>query len=124
MESQPKEYQAFSKEDLPIFIKWMDFLKWLMVVTDKFPKKSRFTFTDRMVNLALAVVEDFVDARYSRNKSQSLRAANMKLEKLRMLVRISYEQRLFSRENYEKAALQINEVGKMIGGWIKQQDAR
>ncbi|MBI3019455.1 MAG: hypothetical protein HYY61_06155 [Deltaproteobacteria bacterium] len=30
--------------DLPIFVKWIDFLKWLLKTTEKFPKKVRFTF--------------------------------------------------------------------------------
>ncbi len=124
MENQPKELQSVFKEDLPIFIKWMDFIKWLMVTSDRFPKKARFTFADRLINLALSIVEDFVEARYSRNKAHILKNANMKLEKLRVLIRICYEQRLFSRDAYEHASFKLNEVGKMVGGWMKQQDTK
>ena len=44
--------------DLPIFVKWLDVLKWLFHVTEKFPKKSRFTFSNRIDTLALDIVED------------------------------------------------------------------
>ena len=121
MESQPKEFQAGSKEDLPIFIKWMDFLKWLLVTTDNFPKKARFTFSDHLVNIALLIVEDLVEARYSKNKYPTLRRANMNLEKLRVLVRICYELKFLPRKSYEYASRSINEFGKMLGGWMKQQ---
>lgn len=116
--------QSPIKEDLPIYVKWRTFLNWLMLVTDKFPKKVRFTYTDRLVNLALSVVEDFVEARYSRNKIPILDAANMKLEKIRIFVRISYEQRYLSREQYEHASISINEVGKMLGGWRKERSQK
>lgn len=121
MDGQPKEFQSKSREDLPIFIKWIDFLKWLLVTTDNFPQKARFTFTDRLVNLALSIVEDLIEARYTRNKTLLLRRANMNLEKLRVLIRICYESKFLSRKGYEFASASINEVGKMLGGWMKQQ---
>lgn len=59
---------ASNDKDLPIFVKWLDFLKWLLLTTDKFPKKSRFTFSDRINNLALNIVEDLVEARYTKQR--------------------------------------------------------
>lgn len=107
--------------DLPIFVKWMDFLKWLLATTEKFPKRTRFTFADRINGIALDLVEDLVDARYSRNKAAILRSANFRLEKLRVLFRISLESRIISQKSYQHAVYSINEVGKMLGGWMKQQ---
>jgi hypothetical protein len=46
----------------------MQFLEWLLPTTEKFPKRVRFTFSDRINNLALDIMEDLVEARYSRNK--------------------------------------------------------
>ena len=111
------------EQELPVFVKWIDFLKWLLLTTEKFPKSARFTFADRINNLALDVVADLVEARYSRQKSPILRQVNLSLEKLRVLLRISYEQRLLSYKAYEHSMYSINEVGKMVGGWIKQQGA-
>ena len=121
MEHNPKEFQSVSKKDLPIFIKWMDFLKWLLVTLDGFPKKARFNFSDRLTNLSLQIVEDLVEARYNKNKSVVLRRANMNLEKIRILMRICFELRFLSRQGYEHSSVLINEVGKMLGGWMKQQ---
>lgn len=122
MDTHLSDTHPGSREDLPIFIKWMDFVKWLMVTTNGFPQKARFTFGDRLINLALSTVEDLVEARYSRNKGVTLRHANMNLEKLRVLIRICFESRILSRKAYEHASYSINEVGKMLGGWMKQQD--
>lgn len=122
MDSHLKEMQSKANEDLPIFIKWLDFVKWLLVITESFPKKARFTLSDRLLNLALLIVEDLVEARYSRNKTMILRRANMNLEKLRVFIRICFETRVLPRKAYEQASFSINEVGKMLGGWMKQQD--
>ena len=121
MEHNPKEFQSVSKKDLPIFVKWMDFLKWLLVALDGFPKKARFNFSDRLTDLSLQIVEDLVEARYNKNKSIVLRRANMNLEKIRILMRICFELRFLSRQGYEHSSVLINEVGKMLGGWMKQQ---
>lgn len=107
--------------DLPIFIHWMDFLKWLFLKTEKFPKKVRFTFSDRMNNLALDIVESLIEARYSKSKFIILRKVNLNLEKLRILFRISYESKYFSHEAYEHGIKRINEVGRMLGGWMKSK---
>lgn len=56
--------------DLPVFVKWLDFLEWLLRVTERFPKRVRFTFSDRINQLALDVVEDLIEARYTRDKRE------------------------------------------------------
>jgi len=108
-------------KDLPIFVKWMEFLRWLLPTTEKFPKRVRFVFADRINNLALDIVEDLTEARYTRNKQQILRRANLRLEKLRILLRLSNELRYLSHSAYEHSIRSVNEVGRMLGGWMKQQ---
>lgn len=112
------------ESELPVFTKWFDFVKWLLPLTDKLPKKVRFSLTNRISNLALDVVEDLVDARYSKSKSATLRAANLKLEKLRILMRLCREQEYIAHSSYHHAIKSINDAGKMLGGWIKQQEVR
>lgn len=121
LQSKPSDFQAIEKDDLPIFVKWYDFMKWILATTDHFPKKVRFTFTERMNQLAMSVIEDLIEARYSRNKLVALRRANLTLEKIRVLIRLSYEMKILSRKSYEFASFSINETGKMLGGWMKQQ---
>ncbi len=85
------------KDEPVIFVKWMEFLKWLLPVTAKFPKRVRFTLVNRIDNLALDLVEELVDAQYTRDKQGALKQANLRLEKLRMLMRISCEQHYLSQ---------------------------
>lgn len=110
-----------SNEDLPIFSRWMEFLEWLLATTEKFPKRVRFTFADRINNIALDIVEDLVDARYSRDKTPILKRINLRLEKLRILLRLCHRQEILPHGGHEHAARALNEVGRMLGGWIRQQ---
>jgi hypothetical protein len=109
-------------EELPIFTAWMQFLEWLLPATEKFPKRVRFTFADRINNLALDIVEDLVEARYSRDKQPLLKRINLRLERLRILLRLCHRLQYLSHQGYEHAMRAINEVGRMLGGWIKQQN--
>lgn len=108
-------------DELPLFVQWMDFLTWLFGVTEKFPKKVRFTLTVRIENLALDLVEDLVEARYTRDKAAVLGRANLRLEKIRVLLRISHTQRYLSHNAYQHAMRALHETGSMLGGWRRQQ---
>ena len=108
-------------DELPIFTRWMEFLEWLLPATEKFPKRVRFTFADRINNLALDIVEDLVEARYSRDKGQILKRINLRLEKLRILLRLCHRLKYLPHQGYEHAMRNLNEVGRMLGGWMKQQ---
>ncbi len=110
------------QNELPVFVKWMAFLEWLLPVTERFPKRVRFVFADRINNLALDIVEDLVEAKYTgAGKGSVLKRANLRLEKLRILLRLSNTMRYLDYKRYEYAMRSINEVGKMLGGWLKQQ---
>ncbi len=111
-------------DDLPIFTRWMQFLEWLLPTTEKFPKRIRFTFSDRIENLALDIAEDLVEARYSRDKKTILYRINLRLEKLRILLRLCHSLRYLPHQAYEHASKAINEVGRMLGGWIKEQQGK
>ncbi len=110
-----------SQAELPIFIKWHEFLSWLLLTTEKFPKKARFTFSERLNNLGLDMMEDLIEARYSKDKWRILNRSNLRLEKLRVLLRICYEQKLLAQHAYKHAMYLLNEIGSMLGGWLRQQ---
>jgi len=106
----------------PLFLLWYDFSKWLLNKTEKFPKKVRFSFSNRIDNLALDIFEGIIEARYSKNKKEILRRIDLSLEKLRLLLRMCHDMQYLDHKGYEYAARKINEAGKMVGGWRKQQE--
>ena len=115
---------APDQDELPIFTAWMQFLEWLLPATEKFPKRVRFTFADRINSLALDIAEDLVEARYSRDKQAILRRVNLRLEKLRVLLRLCHRLQYLPHAGYEHAAKSVNAVGRMLGGWAREQQQR
>jgi hypothetical protein len=56
-----------SHEDLSIFVRWESLLDWLLNATEKFPKRVRHTFSNRMDNMALDITERIIEAAYPYN---------------------------------------------------------
>ena len=110
--------------DPPLFILWYDFTKWLLNKTEKFPKNVRFSFSNRMDNLALDIIEGIIEARYQKSKKDALRHIDLNMEKLRVLIRMCHDLKYLDHKGYEFASEKINEAGKMVGGWRKQQDTK
>ena len=90
----------------------------------KIPKRVRFTVSSRLDNTALDVLEHIIEAAYTRDKLAILRKANLKLEKLRVMLRLSYDRKYLAGRSYEYGIRQMHETGKMLGGWIKSVEKR
>jgi hypothetical protein len=112
------------EEALPLLVHWEKVLGDLLDRTERFPKRVRFTFATRIEGLALDVLERLVEARYTRDKLAALRAANLDIEKLRVLLRLTYDRRHLDRGGFEHVARNLDEAGRMLGGWIRQQQER
>lgn len=95
------------------------FLAWLIPVIDRFPKSQRFTLGDRLENTALDVLERLIEATYTRERRAHLQSANLGIEKLRFLLRLSADLTLLDKRRYEHAVRTLDETGRLIGGWLK-----
>ena len=101
--------------------KLYDVILWLMSRVEKFPRSQKFTLGDRTVNLALDTLELLIEATYTRDRLALLRKANVQLEKLRYLIRICHDFKMLSAKQYAYISKEMNEVGKLVGGWIRSQ---
>ena len=110
-----------SSEVPVVFARWERVTAWLLDRTEKFPKRAAFTFRTRIDNLALDVFERLIEARYQRDREPTLRRINLDLEKLRLLLRLSHDQRMLDDKAFEHACGELGVVGRMIGGWRNQQ---
>ena len=99
------------------------FLLWLVPTIKAFPRSQKFMLGDRIQSIALAVLEALIEATYSRSRERQLSEANLGLEKLRVLFRLAKDLRHLDARRYEHAARSLDEVGRMVGGWIKTNRA-
>jgi hypothetical protein len=99
------------------------FLLWLIPTVEKFPRSQKFLLGDRLQATALDVLERLIEATYTRERGRLLGEANLGVEKLRFLFRLATDLRHLDRDRYEHAARALDEIGRMIGGWRKANDA-
>jgi hypothetical protein len=100
------------------------FLLWLVPAIDKFPRNQKFVLGDRIESAALDVLDSLIAATYTRARDTKLSDANLGLERLRFFMRLSCELRLIDTRRYEHAARSIDEIGRLVGGWVKAHRAR
>ena len=69
------------------------------------------------------MLERLIEATYTRARRPMLIAANLGIEKLRLLFRLSFDLKFLDMRRYEHAARSLDEIGRLIGGWRKASDA-
>ncbi len=111
-------------EKYPLFEKWSSTLDWILDTVEKFPKSVRFTLSSRIANISLDILERIIEAIYRKKRLHILYDINLYIEKLRILFRISMARKYISIRQYEYIISQLNETGKMTGGWIKHETNR
>lgn len=96
-----------------------DLLVYVIPQINKFPRDQRFVLGDRLETKLLDVQESCLRAYYTRDKRTHLLEANLRLEVARHLVRLAHALRLFANPTYATLAEKMDEVGRMIGGWLR-----
>ncbi|MFH1998516.1 MAG: diversity-generating retroelement protein Avd [Planctomycetota bacterium] len=107
------------KEELPLFTHWYDLLTWMFRTAQRFPKSQRLILTIRFLNLGLDVMEKIQALRYAKRRDNLFSKANLSLDRLRVLSRLMADMAILSLKQYEYFALNIDEAGRMLGGWRK-----
>jgi hypothetical protein len=108
----------------PALERMQGFLVWLVPAVEKFPRSQKFLLGDRIQTTALDVLERLIEATYTRVRRKALNEANLGVEKLRILFRLATDLRLLDPRRYEFAARSLDEVGRLIGGWIRADRER
>ena len=76
------------------------FVRWLVPTVDRFPRRQKFLLGDRLQATALDVLERLVEATYTRARAPHLAAANLGVEKLRLLCRLAKDLRHLDNRRY------------------------
>ncbi len=83
---------------------------------------SRYTIGSKIDSLFLEIIELIFTANYS-NKTKKIslvQKSSVELDSLKLFLQIFWEVKAINDKKYIVLSSQLNEVGKMIGGWLKQ----
>ena len=106
-------------QEMLVIKRGYDFSRWLLQHTGKFPKSYRFSVAAKLENAILDFIELTTVANMRKDKRPVLKRADEALARLRLLFRLSYEMRFVNLKSYEYGSKQMNELGRLLGGWMK-----
>ncbi len=113
--------QARPVLDIPIFHKIYDLYKQLHSYQNRIPKSERYTLWQKCENTTLELLEALIETSHRKGEQRLdvLYTLSNKLDLLKVFVRLAKETRTIDNPQYLQIQASIQEVGKMLGGWIK-----
>ncbi len=106
-------------EELLVITKMYDLVRELTMRVRKFPRDFRFVLGDRILRGAYDILDLLIEAKYDRQRHGLLTRANVRLEQVRFQVRLAFDEKLLAIGGYEQVARMQNEVGRLLGGWLR-----
>ena len=106
-------------ENYPIIVKTYNLTRWYIEKLAKLPKNHRYTLGEKIQNSLISLLMILSDTIYSKNKKELLTQANQEIERLRLLTKLLKDLSILSTDNSRFVISSLNEIGQMIGGWVK-----
>ena len=115
-----------TKDELLVIDRTYELVKWFLGHLAKFPRSHRYGLGQRIEARLYDVWEGLIRAKYAAkgSKADELSTVNLDLEVLRMFCRLADELAILPHKSHEYAIRELNEIGRMVGGWRKQQQPR
>jgi four helix bundle protein len=108
--------------DIPIFKHSYELYRRLHELRIHVAKQDRHTLWQRLENAALTVLEGILRAS-TMTKSEKLtvlEAVSHDLNVTRVFIRLAKDTKVIDIGKYDDFQHQVDEIGRMLGGWIKQ----
>ena len=107
------------QEELVVITKTYDLILWSCSHTGKFPRNHRFVLGERIERNLYELLETLIRAKYTKQRQDLLEQANLTLEILRFQMRLAKDLQCLKVDSYGFATKAIDEIGKLVGGWLK-----
>ncbi len=115
---------AKEQKEVNVLTKVYDLLLWIIPQLEKLPRSQRYLLGDRIETMLLDIMDLVIQSIYTKDKASFLKEANLKIEKLRYLIRLTFDLKYIGISKYEYISKCLNEIGSEIGGWLKYQSAK
>jgi len=94
-------------------------IKQVYIYVPQFPKRQQYTLGQRIENHCIDFLALVIEANEKEEKLECLQEASVVLNKLRVFVRLAKDSKFLAFKEYQVLEEMIDEIGKMLGGWIK-----
>ena len=109
-------------DELVVITKTYDLILWSCNHTSRFPRNHRFVLGERMEQTLYDLLEILIQAKYSRQPKDLLHEANLKLEILRFQIRLAKDLQCVRQNSYAHGGKAVDEIGRLVGGWLRSRD--
>ena len=112
--------------DIPIFKKSYDLYRTFYSYRLDIPKQDRYTLWQRCEDGLLSLIESIllVSQRSAKDKLPILEDASVRLNVLRVFVRLMKDTKAIDNGKYLAIEQGLDEIGRMLGGWIRSTKER
>ena len=104
---------------LTIVTKTNDLLDELYDALAQYPKSEKFALGADTKQAGLTFYRLIITAAKKYFKKTTLKDADVELFVLKNFIRMGHSRRYMNTKRYERVSRAIEEVGRMLGGWIK-----
>lgn len=127
---------TLTKTQTVLYRKYFEMTKLLNLYLNHFPKHEKYALCTIIRNTNYSLYDLVVEATKRYHKKTTLQNIDITHEKLRMQIYLAYELNYFNFKDgvsvtdasnstrYSKINKKINELGRLIGAWIKTERGR
>lgn len=126
------------KSELSVITKAKELCSYVLTVTEKSPKRFRFTLTGKLQNYAINVIEMLIKANeiyvYDSNRAVNVqlmqervhlqREAMTNLKLLSYMAQLAMEQQCILPKQYEQITRKVYDCQNLLGAWMKSDSNR
>ena len=109
------------RSGLIILQKAKDAMKYLYTSWVKYPRSEKPGFVSDYKKCLFQFLIYIITAQKKYYKKTTLQDADVQLELLRLFNDLSYDMRFIDEKRYQLISERLNEIGRLLGGWIKSQ---
>ncbi len=110
---------------VPIIQKAYDLITLLHGFNKRVAKAERYTLWQRAEKLGLTLLEQLIRTGYAlqAERVNKLTDASITLDILKIIIRLCHDSKTIDRKAYLQLQKLLDEIGRMLGGWIKSLKA-
>lgn len=108
-------------QDIPIFTKTYEFYKNIYQVLKVFPKRDRYSLGQKIENIILEIFELLftLNSLDKTQKIEVLQKINTKVDLEKVMLRLAKDNNCIDSKKYLSLQENLQEIGRMTGGWIR-----
>ncbi|MBR0172309.1 MAG: four helix bundle protein [Lachnospiraceae bacterium] len=120
--------------ELSVITKAKDLCSYILTVTEKSPKRFRFTLVSKLQNYALNLIENLYranevfltkgDLRAIEKRREYQHQAMTECKLLSYMALVAREQGAILPKQYEQITAKVYDVQNLLGAWMKSDDKR